>query len=322
MRVLVTHISYHASTGIVKLLRQINSFPIYIVGTSSMPKGMSCGSLMVDCFYQSPSSEQAPEKYLDCILSIMEHEKIDFVLSPDEEEALLFYTRKDLFKDKIILPPTDVINLFRRKQEASLAMEQLGIPIPTILNSQQVNSLCTPQKIIIRENISCCSYGIHITNSADSGDINKYLSPTSFMQNYISGEEYTVDVLCDKNGTPQLIIPRNRLAIRNGITYKCRIEQQKELINCCKKIYGHYHIPGISNVQFIVGNDRIPYFIELNPRIGGTTIASSLASLNLMELYLLHFKENIPLQGFDYYMSLVKWDAIVARYYEETIYLG
>ena len=322
MNILVTHISYHASVGIIKLLRKISSFPIYVVGTSSLPKGMSCGSLMVDRFYQTPSSEYSSENYLSTILSIIKSEKIDFVFSPDEEEALLFHQHKYALDGKIILPQPSIIDLFRRKQEASLAMEQLGISIPTILSSQQLNSFCTPQEVIIRENISCCSYGIHITNTAEIDDINKHLSPTSFLQSYISGEEYTVDVFCDKNGEPQVIIPRNRIAIRNGITYKCRIEKQQKLIETCKTIYKHYFIPGISNVQFIIDSNGTPYFIELNPRIGGTTIASSLASLNLIELNILHFKNNVPLQGLNHYMSLVKWGSVVARYYEETIYLG
>ena len=49
-----------------------------------------------------------------------------------------------------------------------------------------------------------------------------------------------------------------------------------------QKIYKKYHLPGITNVQFISTVDK-DYFIELNPRIGGTTIASILSSFNYTE---------------------------------------
>lgn len=318
MKILITHVSYHCSVGVVKLLRKINAWPIEIVGCSSYPLGMSSGSLLVDHFYQSPAIENANE-YFSFILWLIEKENIDFILSPDETELLLFGERQNQLCGKAVIPPAKTIQLFQDKKKSTEAMAALGISVPLEISYSELLSGLPEQKIILRENISCCSYGIHILNTTNATDIQRYFTQTAFAQEFVSGQEYTVDVLCDYSGVPQIIVPRERIAIRGGITYKCRIAHELALIKICQDIYRNYKLPGFSNVQFII-RDGTPYFIELNPRLGGTTIASSLASVNLIELFIAHFYKHEALAGLDYYMKLVKWGAIVTRYYDETVF--
>lgn len=318
MKILITHVSYHCSVGVVKLLRKINAWPLEIVGCSSYPLGMSSGSLLVDRFYQSPAIENANE-YFSFILRLIKKENIDFILSPDETELLLFEERQNQLCGKAVIPPAETIRLFQDKKKSTEAMAALGISVPLEISYSELLNGLPEQKIILRENISCCSYGIHILNSTNTTDIQRYFTRTTFAQEFVSGQEYTVDVLCDCFGVPQIIVPRERIAIRGGITYKCRITHELALIKICQDIYRNYKLPGFSNVQFII-RDGTPYFIELNPRLGGTTIASSLASVNLIELFIAHFYKHEVLAGLDYYMKLVKWGAIVTRYYDETIF--
>lgn len=318
MNILITHVSYHCSVGVIKLLHKISKQEIHIIGCSSLEKGMSSGSLLVDKFYHAPETNTG-NIYIQFIKMLIERENIDFIFSPDEEELLLFNQERDFFASKAVIPSVEVISLFRNKLKATHYMGKLGIPVPKAVTHSQILSGNIEKKVIVRENISCCSYGIYIADGTDLHNIAKHLSPVNFIQEWIDGIEYTVDVFCNCDGDPQLIIPRERLAIRGGITYKCKIVHEEQLVALCKKIYAAYHIPGFSNVQFIV-SQGIPYFIELNPRIGGTTIASSLASINLMELFLSHFYKKETLAGFERYMSTVHWNSIITRYYEETIY--
>lgn len=320
MKILITHVSYHCSVGVVKLLRRISTWPIDIVGCSSYPLGMSSGSLLVDRFYQSPAIESTGE-YMAFILWLIKKEDIDFIFSSDETELLLFGENQEQLQKTVVIPPAETIRLFQDKQKSTEAMAALGISVPPTIPYSDLMIGLPEQKIILRENISCCSYGIHVINSTNVADIQQYYTQTTFAQKFISGQEYTVDVLCDCYGAPKIIVPRERLAIRGGITYKCRITQELTLIKICQQIYQNYNLPGFSNVQFII-KDGIPYFIELNPRLGGTTIASSLASINLVELFIAHFFKGEALEELDHYMRLVKWGAVVTRYYDETIFWG
>ena len=313
MKILITNISYHCSVGAVKLLRKSNIDNLHIVGCSEFDFGFCCGSLMVDKYYKVSSKEQA-EQYIQQIIKICIENQIDFIISADEKEQLLFIENKAFFEKRTVLLDRQIIETFVDKYAANLAISQLGLKVPKIYQKEDL-SLYSTSKIIVREKVSCCSYGIQIIDNPTCTKINGCDLSNSFIQEYINGDEYTVDVLCDINGTPQYIIPRKRIAIRNGITYKCLIENNELLISNCKKIYKEYYIPGFSNVQFIVRNGEA-YFIELNPRLGGTTIASSLVTKNLMEEYVNHFYNGQAILS----DSSINWNTIITRYYEEKAY--
>lgn len=49
------------------------------------------------------------------------------------------------------------------------------------------------------------------------------------VQSCAMGTEYTIDVLCDEQGTPVYIVPRIRLEVRSGEVVKSRTVQQREI---------------------------------------------------------------------------------------------
>lgn len=312
MNILVTQLSYHSSIGVVKLLKDIKNISINIIGCSYFKKGYAPASLLVNKYYQV--SKNLDNKYLDDLLKIYDIEKIDFIISAEIKEFDLFSSTS--IESKCVFADKDIINLFSDKLIASNSILNLNLKIPKIFGIKDINDR---KKYIVRKKISECSEGIKFFDSIYNLPIEIY-SSDYFIQEFIEGDEYTVDVFCDKDGHPKVIIPRKRIKIRTGITVICKIIYNEKLINYTKKIYENYKIPGFSNVQFIVKNN-IPYFIELNTRLGGTTIASSLVSVNLVELLIRHFYYLEELKSFDYYMEKVKWNAVVARYYEETIYM-
>ena len=111
------------------------------------------------------------------------------------------------------------------KELSAIKMHEMGVNIADIFTIDELEKFVEGFKIIIRERKSCCSRGIVVTNSNDKL-LKTKVSQSSFIQRYIEGTEYTVDVICDNWGNVKLIVPRERLEIRSGITYKCRIVKQ------------------------------------------------------------------------------------------------
>ena len=316
LNILIAHVSYQASTGsFIKLLRNSSQFHCYIVGCDSIEKGFSSGSLLVDKFYHI--SEDNAETYINSIKKIVHNEKINVIISAEEDDLLKF---KDCQISQAIykyIPQKHIFETFKDKYFATQEMSKYGIYVPhNIMNySEFINTNNT--KFIKRKRISCYSRGITIFDRAEITENYSFFSNEYITQEFVNGTLYTIDVFCDKSGTPCSIIPRKEIASKDGTTFKCEIENQQELIDICKKIYNIYCIPGLSNIQFIV--DDKPYFIELNPRAAATMIASALSSLNYMDLYISHFLFNENLPSYNEIMNSVKWGSIISRYYEETI---
>ena len=316
MNILLPQPHYFSSICILKMLRKLPDISPKIIGCSQFSKNIVNGGGLVDEYYVSPSLENE-DAYIGFLKKICRECDINILISSDEDELKLLKKNEQLFECLMIIPSLEILELFTDKLTASIEINKLGIPIPQIYNDLCLVDKNKNSKIIFRKKTSVASQGIWIADLKDHY-IENHFTSDNFIQEYIDGYEYTVDIFCDKEGNLKLAIPRKRLDVRSGVTYKCQIEKNESIIESCKTIYSYYSIPGFSNVQFKF-RDNKPYFIELNPRFAGTGIASSLASFNIMIPFVEHFYYNKTLESFEFYMGTVAWNSIITRFYEEII---
>ncbi len=315
MRVLVNNIHSTNSTSLVKMLKRIKKFPVEVWGTDIEKNGYIAASNLADKYFQSPDIDDETT-FFTFIKKLCNDNKIDIVFVSSDKEVRFMSKYKEQINSIIINPEHDIVNLFSNKYNASIALKELGILSPPIIkdffNSQK--------KVIFRKKQSVSSLGIYIVDLSIASLIENHFNNEWFAQEYIEGSTYVADVLCDKCGTPHLIVPKKRLEIQNGSTFRCQIVKHDRIINLCKKIYNHYKVPGISDIEFIEDKSGNLYFIELNMRIGGSASEGMIASFNYVEQYLEHFVFNKELEPLNYYMKCVGWDSVVSRFHEETIY--
>ena len=298
----------------IKCIKRLYNMEITIYGTDYKPLGYSAGSILVDQFFKTPSNLNK-EEYVLYIYELCRKLNVDLLLSVIDDELELFIKNKHLFSEILYGPDYECFSIFHDKCLASQKMQEIGIDIPPFIT----NIFCE-EKVIVRDKIGVGSRGIYVIDLKTATYIENRFQNNRFMQKYIEGEEYTVDVLTDNNGTPILIVPRKRLEIQQGISFICQLVNDIDIINICKKIYSFYQIPGISNVQFIKNKSGI-HFIELNPRLGGTSIATVIGGFNFIELFFQHFLKHEPVMKLEYYQQLIAWGAIVSRDYQEYLYL-
>jgi len=105
-------------------------------------------------------------------------------------------------------------------------------------------------------------------------------------QQYLPGIEYTIDVLSDLNKEPLFAIPRIRLQTRGGISTKGKIARNQKMEEDCMNIAKFVGIRGPCCIQMKETEDREPQFVEVNARLGGGTIFTTLAGANIPALIL------------------------------------
>lgn len=316
MKILITNIASVTAVSIIKILKKGEINKLYIWGTEAQEYGYNSGSMLVDYYLQVP--EVRSKFYTETIIKICKKYNIQILLPILDEELYLFSKSEIHRYVKILLPNIKTIQIFRNKLLASMEICHLSSQnVPLIYNEYH---LVNSNKVIIRKRESIGSQGIIIKKSSELS-ISDFNNSGCFVQEYIEGSEYTVDVLADDEGHVKLIIPRERLQIKNGVSTKVQIIQDSKIINLCKMIYNNFYIPGLSNVQFIKKNDTI-YFIELNMRFGGMGIASVLASYDYLSKYLLYLTSGKGLGEYSENMKKVKWGSVICRYYEETVLMG
>ncbi len=307
MNLLIPNSFCFAAIGIVKSLKRFSNHQVKIIGTGEEPFAFSSGSQLVDEYIQSPLLDEK-NNYEEFLNNLIVTKKIDLIICVHDLDLPILNNISKLHKNVIYVNPGEkIISLFSDKLTASVEIQKLGISVPKIFfNNADISIIC-------RKRTSVGSQGI---KRIDFKDLISFDANQTFIQENIIGEEYTIDVLCDSDGCPHLIIPRKRLEIRNGMSFKTQIVNNLLAIEITKKICSNYRIPGLWNIQFIDDGKNL-YFIELNPRFAGSGIAGIVASFNYLDLFIDHFFYGKSIPPLEELQSKIVWDSIITRYYEE-----
>lgn len=105
-------------------------------------------------------------------------------------------------------------------------------------------------------------------------------------QSRLEGDEFTADVLVDRNGQLVTCVPRWRLETRGGVSVKGLTFDSEEVTRVCAEVVAATGITGPSNIQGMVDHEGAVSIIELNPRFSGGLPLTLFAGANVVGAYL------------------------------------
>jgi carbamoyl-phosphate synthase large subunit len=300
--ILLTSAGGPAAVGVIKSLRDIK-FNGKIVVTDC--DHLSVGFHLADSYYVTPRTDAS--NFIKILLEIVEREEIDLIL-PTGADILPISKNADLFNNtKLFMCDHNTIQLCNDKWKFYQHCKD-KFPLPK--TSLDWNFLTNPLPIFSKPRIEQGgSRGAKICNNIN--DIDKQYGECIY-QEILPGQEYTIDILCDMNSEPLIVIPRTRLQTKAGISSKGKIIKNTYIERQCYNICKFLKLKGPICIQMKEDIDDIPKFIEINPRFGGGTYFTTLAGTNFCEIILniLDNKEiNIP----------VPESITVLRYFEEVV---
>ncbi len=104
------------------------------------------------------------------------------------------------------------------------------------------------------------------------------------LQQYLPGEEYSVDVFADLDGTVRASVPRIRLKVDSGIAVASRTVRDGELEALGRRVAEEIGLRYVANIQFRRDESGVPHLLEVNPRFPGTmplTVAAGVDMPNM-----------------------------------------
>ena len=291
MNILITCAGGPAAIGVIKSLRSME-FMGNIVAVDC--DSLSAGFHLSDKHYKVPLS--ADDNYWGEILKVIKKENINLVLPTGDSDMVHFSKNKKMLnkmgvtifqsdfesidicqdklqfyekcKDKFDLPNT--INHWEINARA-LSMSEINFPI-----------FCKPKRGSGSRGIKIC-YGMDCINSLDTSK-SLHRSSDYIFQEYLPGQEYTIDVLCDMESNPLVIIPRKRLQTKAGISSKGEIIKNDFIEKSCYDMCKFLKLKGPICLQMKEDVNGVPRFIEVNPRFGGGTYFTTLAGVNFLSI--------------------------------------
>lgn len=140
-----------------------------------------------------------------------------------------------------------------------------------------------------------------------------HIFPELLISEVLTGEEYTIDTIVNQ-GKPELILPRVRTKMNNGISVEGQFIENQEIIDYCFQILTSLKLHGNIGIQVKRAVDGRFKILEINPRIQGTSVAAMGLGINLP---LLAVKQEM---GEKLDIPPIKWGTCFSRYYQEVFY--
>jgi carbamoyl-phosphate synthase large subunit len=240
-------------------------------------------------FFMADANEVIPEaddhSFADRLFEIVKKYQVE-VLMPSSGFDIYPYSenRKQLQEigAQAIVSDRDKLEICRDKM---LTFQTLGSRFVLPFTTAEANKI-DGFPVLAKPRFGKGSRGI--VKIDDESDLKYILSKRDDLvfQEYLPGTEYTVDVLSDLNGKPLMAVPRIRMQTRAGISTKGRVLKDASLEIDCMKIAENIGIRGPCCMQMKESGDGRLKLIEVNPRMGGGTIFTTLAGANFPALLL------------------------------------
>lgn len=227
------------------------------------------GLQFVDDAYTVPRSDS--DSYVPTINRIIEAEAVDYVLPTKDVDLLAFTSRWDNLTNEAVflMPDPDSTMICTDKVETAELFDSLGLTTPKTNHVSRSSEWEGEYPAVVKSRgHQGTTRGFSIAD--DKVDLQETLQEygSPIVQNYVGGPEYTVDVVCDFDGNPLRIIPRERLSLRDAVSDKGKTVADRDIIDQTKSIVSAIEPRGFLNAQCIRTDHRLVW-IEINPRISG-----------------------------------------------------
>tara|TARA_B100000073_G_scaffold344822_1_gene352453 strand:- start:303 stop:1178 length:876 start_codon:yes stop_codon:yes gene_type:complete len=270
MNILITHAGGSGPVGIIKSLRDIN-FDGVIVAVDS--DEFSSGMHLADVKYVVPKSND--DNFKDEILNIIKKENINLILPTGDSDLEFFARNSKLLKEM------GVITFMSDEKSINICLDKWKFykkckdkfPLPKTFKGS---------KLFKKPIIGSGSRGCEMIE----------FNSNEILSEYLPGQEYTIDVLCDMDSNPLVVVPRKRLQTKAGVSSKGEIIKDEFIEKSCYDICKFLNLKGPICLQMKEDENGNPKFIEINPRWGGSSYFTTLAGINFIELIIKLINKN------------------------------
>lgn len=220
--------------------------------------------------------------YIDELISICDKHNIKLLVPLIDTELILLAENRKRFEEvgvELLVSSVETNKICFDKENTTKFFLEKGISTPKAFDIEKVlMNKDTQYPLLLKPVSGSSSKGVTIIKNSRELEFFKNYIKDPMLQEYVTGEEYTVDVLVGFDGEIYCTVPRLRIETRAGEVSKGMTEKNQRIIEASNNVVSK--LPGAVGcitVQCFLTQDNEVKFIEINPRFGGghpLTIAS------------------------------------------------
>lgn len=215
------------------------------------------------------------------LLKICSREKIDWIIPTTDADIYNFAKNKNYYEKagiKILTSNLRSIEICNDKRKFFEYFARTKISVPKScfsLEEAKNNSLKYP--LIIKPLQGFGTKHTYVLKNEKERNFFYGYVDGPFLQEYVAGKEYTIDVLLDLKSQPISVVPRERIHTRAGVSDVGITTNDQDLMDFGLEVATSLKFVGPINIQCIRQDDGKLVLIEINPRFSGG-ISLTLAS--------------------------------------------
>lgn len=210
--------------------------------------------------------------YIGTIINICQKEDISLVIPTIDTELIILSKNKEYIESKtsakVLISSYDVISCCRDKNKTHAFLKNNKFGVPKIINDNQINKENIKFPLFIKPKSGSSSINAFKVNNQNELTFFQSYIKDYIIQEFLFGDEYTIDAFLDFNSNIISVVPRLRIATRSGEISKGRIVKDQEIIKDICRLLEIMKPIGHITIQCIKTEKGIKY-IEINPRFGG-----------------------------------------------------
>lgn len=273
---------------------------VRVIGTDMRDMQHNFNSL--DEFHKVPRCD-SPD-YVDAVIKLCKSRNVDVLIPTNTIELEWFESRRDEIESYGIALASagKGISLINSKDRLDKCINSIGldnVPSALVDDFEQAQKFITRNGLdklyCIKKLFDCGARGFRVITACspsspiDKGEnrlpisaLEEYLRSNGpmLMQEYLEGDELTVDMLCDKGETLYAIVKVNS-SMCNGVAQKSVVVRNEYAVDICKKIAKKASLSGNVGFDLRYSSSGSLYVIDANPRLTATVSLSYYVGINL-----------------------------------------
>jgi carbamoyl-phosphate synthase large subunit len=178
-------------------------------------------------------------------------------------------------------PETTLVACLDKAELARVCAAGCEVPTTAVL----IEGTPVPMPSIVKPRAGSGSRGVRLVNEPQ--DLIGVPRDGSYLvQEYLPGEELSVDVFVRADGVVVSAVPRTRDKVDSGVAVAGRTVADSECVEVATAVARAVGLRGIANVQLRRRADGRPALLEVNPRLPGSLVLTAAAGANLAALAL------------------------------------
>jgi carbamoyl-phosphate synthase large subunit len=263
--ILITGAGTATAQSVIKALRSQDELKVRIVAADMNP--LNAGRFMADTFCEIPPASDA--SFVPTLRKICRREAIRLLIPIVDDEFLPLASEKASFEHlqcRVAIPDPPVVEICCEKDRTFRFFQSHAIPTPPTYAPEELDGLrVVPYPLVGKPRKGRATRDVERIDCDEQLRLYRNRISDAVFQQWVDGEEYTIDTFADFSGRLLCAVPRRRVETKAGVSNKGLVVRHQEMILKARHIVESLGLTGPANIQCFQTKEGLR-FTEINPR--------------------------------------------------------